>query len=59
MLGQIYGTYQYSDGNLLNTKINQKYKNLSNEDFINQINNLKWLRLEIESDPYVIIENNG
>ena len=59
VLGQIYGTYQYSDGNLLNTKISQKYKNLSSEDFINQVNNLKWLRLEIESDPYVIIENNG
>ena len=59
ILGQISGKYQASDGNILNNKINPKYKKSSNKGFINQINGLKWLRLEIESDPYIIIDNNG
>ena len=59
VLGQLFGTYQLSDGNILTNKINKKYENYSNKGFTNQINNLKWLRLEIESDPYVIIEQNG
>ena len=37
----------------------KKYKKSSNKGFTNQINGLKWLRLEIESDPYIIIDNNG
>ena len=47
ILGQISGKYQASDGNILNNKINPKYKKSSNKGFINQINGLKWLRLEI------------
>ena len=59
VLGQISGTYQASDGNILSNKIDTKYKKSSNEGFINQVGSLKWLKLEIESDPYVIIESGG
>ena len=59
IFGQISGTFKPSDGNLLVSKINPKYEKTANEGFINSVNNLKWLRLEIESDPYVIIDNGG
>lgn len=59
VLGQISGTYQASDGNILSNKIDTKYKRSSNEGFINQVGSLRWLKLEIESDPYVIIESGG
>ena len=59
VLGQISGTYQASDGNILSNKIDTKYKKSSNEGFINQVGSLRWLKLEIESDPYVIIESDG
>ena len=59
VLGQISGTYQASDGNILSNKIDTKYKKSSNEGFINQVGSLRWLKLEIESDPYVIIESGG
>ena len=59
VLGQISGTYQASDGNILSNKIETKYKKSSNEGFINQVGSLRWLKLEIESDPYVIIESGG
>ena len=59
VLGQISGTYQASDGNILSNKIDAKYKKSSNEGFINQVGSLRWLKLEIESDPYVIIESGG
>ena len=59
VLGQISGTYQASDGNILSNKIDYKYKKSSNEGFVNQISGLRWLKLEIESDPYVIIESGG
>lgn len=59
VLGQISGTYTSSDGNILNNKIDAKYKKSSNEGFINQVGSLRWLKLEIESDPYVIIESGG
>lgn len=59
VLGQISGTYQVSDGNILSNKIDTKYKKSSNEGFINQVGSLRWLKLEIESDPYVIIESGG
>ena len=59
VLGQISGTYQASDGNILSNKIETKYKRSSNEGFINQVGSLRWLKLEIESDPYVIIESGG
>ena len=59
IFGQISGTYKASDGNILISKIDPKYKKSSNEGFINSVNSLKWLRLEIESDPYIIIEDNN
>lgn len=59
VLGQISGTYQASDGNILSNKINSKYKKSSNKGFVNQVGSLRWLKLEIESDPYVIIESGG
>lgn len=59
VLGQIQGTYSSTDGNILSNKIDYKYKKSSNEGFINQVGSLRWLRLEIESDPYVIIEDGG
>ena len=59
VLGQISGTYTSSDGNILSNKIDTKYKKSSNEGFINQVGSLRWLKLEIESDPYVIIESGG
>ena len=59
VLGQISGTYQASDGNILSNKLSPKYKKSSNKGFINQVGSLRWLKLEIESDPYVIIENGG
>ena len=59
ILGQISGTYQASDGNILSNKISTKYKKSSNKGFINQVESLRWLKLEIESDPYVIIESDG
>ena len=59
ILGQISGTYQASDGNILSNEISTKYKKSSNKGFINQVGSLRWLKLEIESDPYVIIESGG
>ena len=59
VLGQISGTYQASDGNILSNKISPKYRKSSNKGFINQVGSLRWLKLEIESDPYVIIESGG
>ena len=58
-LGQLFGTYQQSDGNILDTKIRYKYERSSDKNFINKINGLKWLKLTIESDPYIIIENGS
>ena len=59
VFGQISGTYTAADGNILHSKINAKYEQTSNDGFINKVSSLKWLKLEIESDPYVIIEENG
>ncbi len=58
-LGQIQGTYTSSNGNILSNVLNAKYEQSSVSGFINQVNGLKWLKLEIESEPYVIIESGG
>jgi len=58
-IGQISGTYSSSDGNVLNSKMAEKHKKSSNDGYINQIGGLTSLKLEIESEPYVIIEQNG
>ena len=57
--GFVQGTFSVRDGNIIN-KINQKYSNTSNSGFINTVEQLKTLKLQIESEPYVIIEGvNG
>ena len=58
-IGQVSGTYTASDGNVLNSKLSNKHQKSSNKGYINQIKGLNNLKLEIESDPYVIIEQNG
>ena len=58
VLGQISETFAANE-NILN-KIDAKYKKISNEGFVNQVNSLKWLRIEIQSPPYVIVDGaNG
>ena len=59
ILGQSYGTYDINDGNIITSIISNKYKKFSKKGYVNQVDNLKWLKLTIESEPYVIIENNG
>jgi len=59
VLGQISGLFGPDDENIINNKIDVKYKRSSNKGFINQVQSLKWLRLEIDTPPYVIIEQNG
>lgn len=59
IIGQIQGIYTKQDGNILQTKIENKYKKSQNEGFKNEIQGLKTLKLEIDSDPYVIIEQNN
>jgi len=58
VLSQISGTYSLSDGNILNI-LNTKHSYSAHDGFINEIEGLKTLKLEIDSDPYVIIEENG
>ena len=59
VLGQVQGTYNANNGNILTNIINSKYANQANKGFVNQIDNLKWLKLEITSDPYLIIEDTN
>jgi len=59
VLGQIQGTYDADDGNILTNVIAQKYASQANTGFINEVNSLKWLKLEIDSDPYLIIEESN
>ena len=60
ILGQIQGIYGIDDGNIITNIITPKYANRANKNFYNKIDNLIWLRIEIDSDPYLIIENaNG
>ena len=59
VLGQISGTYDAINGDIISNKIDYKYKKFANAGFISKINHLKWLRLEIESNPYVIVQSNG
>ena len=55
VLGSIQGTYQ---GDIMKV-INSKYEKSEKEGFKNEIEGLMTLKLEIESDPFVIIEQNG
>ena len=59
ILGRVQGIYNSNNGNILTNIIAKKYTEQTNNDFINQIDYLKWLKLEIDSDPYLIIESNG
>ena len=58
IIGQIQGSYQLSDGNLLTNAISPKYPP-TDEQFVSQVTSLKWLRIQMESQPYVIIEKDG
>ncbi len=58
VLGQITKEFP-ANVNILNSEIDARYKKSSNKGFINQVQSLKWLKLEIETPPYVIIEQNG
>ena len=59
VLGQIQGTYSSNNGDILTNVIAKKYAGQATDGFVNQIDYLKWLKLEIDSDPYLIIESNG
>ena len=56
ILGQIQGIYDINDGNIITNIIAPKYANRASKNFYNKIDNLIWLRIEIDSDPYLIIE---
>ena len=57
ILGQIQGTYSNNE-NLLNTVLKTKHEKVT-ADSITAVNYLKWLRIEITSEPYVVYEQNG
>lgn len=59
VFGQISGDFSATDGNLLQSKISSKYEKSTNSGFINKVNDLKSIKLDIESDPYLIIEQNN
>ena len=59
IISSLSGTFSSGSGNILN-KISQKYSNTAINGFVNEIKSLKSLKLEIESQPYVIIQGvNG
>lgn len=55
VFGQISGELS---GDIM-SKINNKYKGRALQGFQNTVSSLKWIKIEIESTPYVIIEQNG
>ena len=57
IFGQTSKTFK-SGENILN-QINNKHKNYAAQGFQNKISSLKHIKIEIESDPYIIIEQNG
>ena len=57
--GQIQGTYSENNGNIFTNIIAKKYANQANAGFVNRIDSLKSLKLEINSDPYLIIEDSN
>ena len=58
VFGTLQGTFSLNDGNILN-KINTKYAKQAVKGYINEIKYLKQLKIQIESQPYVIIEENN
>lgn len=61
VFGQVRSTFTISDKpyNIVKSVIEKKYKNKARKGYINTVKYLQWLRLEITSDPYVIIESSG
>ena len=57
-LGQLQGTYSGSQQNLL-TLIQEKYAQMANAGFKNVVNYLKWVKIEFESEPYLIRDNGN
>ena len=56
--GFLQGTFNGNSGNVIE-KISQKYSNSSIGGFINTVNELRALKLEIDSEPYAIIEGSN
>ena len=56
-IGQIQGIYDETDNNII-TNIALKHANQATKGLINKVDYLKWLKLEIDSDPYLIIESS-
>ena len=57
IFGQISKTFK--GGTNILKQIDNKYKSNALQGFQNTVSSLKWLKIEIESEPYVIIEQNG
>ena len=57
-LGQLQGTYSGSQQNLL-ILIQNKYAQMANAGFKNIVNYLKWVKIEFESEPYLIRDNGN
>ena len=57
--GQIIGTFDSSNGNLIQSVLKEKYQKDAEEGYINQVKELTWFRLEINSAPYLIMDYHG
>lgn len=57
VFGQISKTFR--GGTNILKQIDNKYKSNALQGFQNTVSSLKWLKIEIESEPYIIIEQNG
>lgn len=57
--GQIIGTFDSNNGNLIQSVLKDKYQKEAEEGYINQVKELTWLRLEINSAPYLIMDYHG
>ena len=57
--GQIIGTFDSNNGNLIQSVLKDKYQKEAEEGYINQVKELTWFRLEINSAPYLIMDYHG
>lgn len=56
-IGQINDTFAPNED--LFIKLKNKYEQSTIKDFINKVFKINWLRIECQSDPYLIEESNG
>ena len=54
VLGQLQGTFGGNGVDIVKQVLNQKYRNKSRKGFINSVNKLTHLKLEIDSPPYPV-----